>query len=203
MSAIAELLEISSPALGPETQAGSIVDAQLRDLLKVRNGFFALQNALWVFADESLLQLPGHNHPSISSWMDRYPETQGVSHAFAVDATGYPFVTSSQGILQMNLETGVFTKVADDMEGWARIILNRYAELTGWEICKAWQDANGALPDSARLLPRMPFVGGGKETVDNLIASPLPELIEYYAELAARIREMPEGGVLEIHLSPE
>ena len=201
MTAIAELLEISSPAIGPSTNADAIFDQGLQGLLRERNGFFALQNALWVFGDVSAAQLPGHDHPVIREWMESYPQTEGVTHAFAVDATGYPFVTSSHGILRMDLETGVFTKIADDMEGWARAMLEKFQELSGWKVCKDWQDTNGPLPDGNRLLPRMPFVGGGEEVVDNLFAAPLTELIGFYAELAARIREMPEGGVLEIHLT--
>ncbi|MBB35248.1 MAG: hypothetical protein CME88_07180 [Hirschia sp.] len=201
MSAIAELLDISSPALGPDTQAARLKDSGLQSLLQQRNGFFALQNALWVFSDNSLLELPGHDEPAIADWLTHYPKTRGCTHCFAVDAIGYPFVTSEHGILRMDLETGVFTRIAPDIEGWARLMLAKFQQLSAWAVCKQWQDIHGPLPDGHRLLPRMPFVGGGTETADNLLATPLIELIRFYSDLATQIRNMPEGGTIEIRLA--
>ncbi len=201
MSALEELLSISTPALGPETHAQGIKDEPLQNLLKQRNGFFALENALWVFADDSLLNLPGHNHPTIAQWSRQYPKTGGVSHAFAVDAIGYPFFISNQGILRMDLETGKFVRVAHDLEGWAARILKEYSRMTGWRLCHDWQDVHGALPVGHRLFPKMPFVGGGQETVENMAAMALTDMISFYADLAEQIRAMPEGGELEIRLT--
>ncbi len=200
MSAIEKLLEISSDPIAGPTQADAIADPQLKALLQQRNGFWALQNALWVFADNSTQTTPGHNHPEISSWASLYSKTKGVAQAFAVDAIGYPFFTSDYGILQMDLETGVFKKIAVDIEGWADAMLNHFQELSGWKVCKDWQDANGPLPEGYRLMPRMPFVGGGTETADNLMGVAMTEMIGFYAELAAEIRNMPEGGTLDIKL---
>lgn len=200
MSALEELLSISTPPLGPQTHADQIKDEGLQGLLKKHNGFFALENALWVFADESLLNLPGQNHPAIQEWSRMYPKTGGVSYAFAVDAIGYPFFTSNQGILRMDLETGKFVRVAMDLEGWAARILKEYSRMTAWRLCHDWQDIHGALPNGHRLFPKMPFVGGGKETVENMAAMPITDVIAFYADLATQIREMPEGGEIEIRL---
>ncbi len=200
MSALLELLAISTQPLGPRTHAHNIKDEDLKKLLTMHNGFFALENALWVFSDESLLNLPGHNHPEIQKWARSYPKTGGVVHAFAVDAIGYPFFTSNQGILRMDLETGKFVRVAMDLEGWAARILKEYSRLTGWRLCHDWQDANGPLPVGYRLFPKMPFVGGGKETVENMAAAPMIEVISFYQDLAAQIRDMPDGGQIEIRV---
>ncbi len=200
MSALDELLSISTPPLGPQTNADQINDADLQSLLRKHNGFLALENALWVFSDESLLNLPGLNHPAIEEWTRLYPKTGGVGPAFAVDAIGFPFFTSNQGILQMNLETGKFVRVAQDLEGWAARILKEYSRMTGWRLCHDWQDVHGALPLGHRLFPKMPFVGGGKEEVDNMAAMPITEVIGFYTDLAAQIRDMPEGGEIEIRL---
>ncbi|MFC7291733.1 hypothetical protein [Hirschia litorea] len=200
MTALQELLSISTPPLGPKTHADSIKDDDLKSLLATHNGFFSLENALWVFSDESLVNIPGHNHPEIQNWSRKYPKTGGVSHAFAVDAIGYPFFTSNQGILRMDLETGKFVRVAMDLEGWAARILKEYSRLTAWRLCHDWQDVHGPLPDGHRLFPKMPFVGGGEETVENMAAAPLVELISFYQELAQQIRDMPEGGEIEIRM---
>ena len=200
MSALEELLNISTPALGPDTSANDIQNEELQNLLKKRNGFFALENALWVFADDSLLNLPGHNHPTIKTWSRQYPKTGGVTHAFAVDAIGYPFFVSNQGILRMDLEKGKFVRVAHDIEGWAARLLKDYSSMTGWRLCHDWQDANGALPMGHRLFPKMPFVGGGQETVENMTSVPITELIPFYVDLAGQIRDMPEGGTIEIRV---
>jgi hypothetical protein len=44
-------------------------------------------------------------------------------------------------------------------------------------------------------------VGGGKEEVENMIAIPLTELITFYEDLSAQIRDLPEGGTIEIRIS--
>jgi hypothetical protein len=201
MSAFERLLSVSSPALGPDTRADKILDGDLQNALRQRNGFFALQNALWFFSDESLLNLPGHNHPLLSDWINKYPRTKGVRHAFAVDAIGYPFFTSDFGILRLDLETGRFVRVAETLEGWAERIVKEYSYLTAWPLMRDWQDKNGPLPMGHRLLPKMPFVGGGKEEVDNMFPVPLTDLIAFYEDLSAQIRDMPEGGTIEIRVS--
>ena len=200
MGTLQELLEISSPAIVTGAHTDNITDPALKSLLSTRNGFYALENALWVFASASTESTPGHDHPEIASWARQYPKTGGVGQAFAVDALGYPFFMSNQGVLRMDLETGNFVRAANDLESWAANLLVNYDQMTGWRVCHDWQDANGQLSPGHRLFPKTPFVGGGKEEVGNLASAPLTELVGFYAELADQIHNMPEGGSIEIRM---
>ena len=166
MTALQDLLaDQCSPPLGPQTDAASIRDPALRALLQQHNGAYAFQNALWILADSSTAELPGHDHPAISGWKDNYPNLGGISHMFAVDSTGYPFVASPAGIHRLDLETGNLVRLADDLEGWARLVLDDFQNQTGWPVAKSWQDVHGPLPPGFRLMPRIPFVGGGKRAL--------------------------------------
>ncbi len=198
MSALADLLVNASPAIGDINISPPVEDKGLKTLLTTRNGYYAFDKALWVFASHSAAHEPGLDHPEIANWARKYPKTKGVSHAFAVDIFGYPYCVSDQGVLKLDLETGRFMRIGEDIEGWAKRVLDHFEQLTGWSCLKEWERENGALPVGYRLLPRLPFIGGGARSSDNLIAVPLTELIGFYAELAAQVRNLPDGAEIEI-----
>ena len=191
-SPVDRLLEISSPALAGEA------DGEFRgagELLRRRNGFYSFLGALHVFPTISSgdeISQPEWNNDAL--WRSGYPDL-GVEYvAFAEDLFGGQFLHSNSGVFQLEPETGEIEQIAVDVPGWCAAILDDPEVLTGYPLAEEWQTRNGRLPVGKRLIPRKPFVLGGEFSSENLMLVDSAESLRWRAELAAQIRDVPDGG---------
>ncbi|MBL1108802.1 hypothetical protein JK361_30175 [Streptomyces sp. 5-8] len=192
MSPIDRLLEISSPALADEVgQAGG----SLGELLRRRNGFYAFLGALHVYPTVSGGdEISQSDWNSEDLWKGQYPGLGQEYTAFAEDLFGGQFLYSESGVFQLDPETGEIEEISTDIEGWCAAILEEPEILTGYPLAEEWQELHGQLPAGKRLAPRKPFVLGGEFACDNLMLVNTVESLRWRAELAAKIRDVPDGG---------
>lgn len=174
-------------------EAGGSLGRELLELLSVKNGFYAFEGALHVFpaGGEGVCDVDTWNEAS--RWRNRYPELPDGLIFFAEDAFGGQFGIDEMGVYFFGPETGELDKVAGTVEEWAAVLLLDYRSLTGYPLAHEWQETHGALEAGSRLVPKTPFVLGGRFDVANLFALESVRAMRTYANLASQIRGLPDG----------
>jgi hypothetical protein len=193
---LGRLLSAAGAPLGPPLRRRAGLPAELAELLRSANGFFAFESALHVLpsapspAGTMTLQL-WNDH---DLWRSAYGFRADGLTFFAQDVFGWQFALNEDGVVTFDPEIGEVVPLADTLEGWADQVLKGYDLLTGYQLAHAWQVRNGPLPANARLLPKRPFVLGGAYTVDNLYAVDAVEGMRLRGHLAREIKDLPDGS---------
>lgn len=209
MSSLEKLLSNASASLNecePEisgelqVMAGSLKD-DLLNLLRQRNGFYALESALHVFPSHSSEQeigLADWNKNSL--WRDDYKGLADDCLFFAEDVFGGQFCIKENKIYTFDPETGALEFLADDIESWAKEVVSDYDVLTGYPLAHQWQKQHGQLPTRKRLLPKLPFVAGGEFVLDNLYLADAVEGMKFRADIANQIKDLPDGAQIKFNV---
>jgi hypothetical protein len=187
-----------SPPTGPAHSLLEMADAPasgLVELLGAKNGFYAFESALHVYPLQRSgieLGLVEWNAPDL--WTSEYQGMADGCFFFAEDIFGGQFCSRPDGIYSFDPETGALQQVSADIESWAQAILEDLEFLTGYPVAHAWQESNGALQAGARLVPRIPFVTGGKYEIANFYQLETVKAMRLRANLATQIRDLPDGA---------
>jgi hypothetical protein len=209
MQRLEKLISIGGPALAPTAASEDLVSLGLlpepaRGLVKLlgmKNGFYAFESALHVCPIQSCdteIGLFAWNASDL--WRNEYQGLADDCLFFAEDIFGVQFCAMDDGIHQFDPETGARRKIASDLEGWAAAVLGDYEELTGYPLAHEWQLMNGAIAAGLRLVPKIPFVGGGRFEVSNLYPIEAVQAMRFRASLAVQIRDLPEGARVQIRI---
>ena len=174
---------------------------ELAELLSERNGFYAFESALHVYGIYATGE-PSETQPDILRWND--PDCWRSSYGdladdylfFAEDVFGGQFAIADGGesIVSFDPETADSAIVADGIDSWAKAILEDFDYLTGHSLASAWQKRHGGLRQGDRLLPKLPFVVGGKYEISNLRSSNAVDGMRFRGEIAVQIANLPEGS---------
>jgi hypothetical protein len=182
--------------------AGILADDLLR-LLQKCNGFYAFESALHVFPSYSdaisqEISLGKWNEELL--WRSSYNGLADRYLFFAEDIFGGQFCIKDDAIYTFDPETGDMNYLADDIESWAKAILNDYEVLTGYPLAHQWQEKYGSLLAMKRLLPKIPFVMGGAFSLDNLYLADAVEGMKFRANIANQIKNLPNGSLVKLDI---
>ena len=200
-----KLIDIASGALSPSpivSEAGPLLGSLLEEILSEKNGFYAFESALLVRPFSSAtapLGVVEWNDPS--GWKRKFDADLSSEIFFAEDVFGEQFSLRNDGVFKFNPETGEIELVAKSLDAWAEKVLEDYAVHTGQPLAHEWQKQHGALPKGCRLAPKQPFVAGGEYVVANLASMSDIELIEFRAQIANQIANLPERAQIQIEIS--
>lgn len=176
------------------------LSSELQRMLERKNGFAAFESALVVFPlldTASSVGLGEWNR--LDGWRLGYKrELSRSAICFAHDAFGVQFVLKSGAVFRFDPEDGLLTHYAHTLDHWAKRVMDRHREDTGWPVAHEWQAANGPLRTSQRLLPKLPFVLGGDYVPDNLVAIESRKAMENWAKLCAAIKSVPDGTEVSV-----
>ena len=203
-----KLLRIASPPLlkGPVRMpvapaVGGARLAELRRLLERVNGFYAFESALHVLpAGQSggVMDLATWNAPEL--FRSHYGDLADDYLFFAEDIFGGQFALAGDAVVLFDPETGDVEEIGTDLEHWAARLLDDYAYLTGHPLAHAWQEAHGKLAPGVRLLPKRPFVLGGRFELDNLYALDAAQGMRLRGDLARQLRGLPDGAKVRFEI---
>ena len=129
-----------------------------------------------------------------SLWRYEYQDLASNLVCFAEDLFGNQFALESGQIVLFDAETGDKEVLAEDIKGWAELILKDYNYRTGYSLGHEWQTKHGALEVGKRLVPKIPFVLGGEYLVENLYALKDEKSMRLRGDLAIQIRDLPDGA---------
>lgn len=180
--------------------AGDLAE-QLLGMLCHRNGFYALESALHVFpthSNQHEIGIGDWNEDTL--WRSAYKGLADGCLFFAEDVFGGQFCIKDGKIYTFDPETGALEYLANDVEGWATLILSDYEVLTGYPLAHQWQKKNGQLPVGKRLLPKVPFVLGGEFLLNNLYLADAVKGMRFRADIASQIKNLPDGAQIKFNL---
>lgn len=194
MSALEQLVSAGSAPLGPDYVAARSVADPLAPLWRLRNGFYAFESALHVLpsaAGPDTMDVEHWNRGEL--WRDLYRDLATGHRFFAEDIFGGQFSVLGDSIYSWDPETGDAERLADDVEGWARVLLSDYEFLTGYAQARDWQAVHGPLAPGLRLVPRRLFALGGEFEIANLAPVSAAEGMRARAAYAAGLVGLPDG----------
>lgn len=198
MTSLQRLLSVASDALSPipcDHKIAVGIPSALRQLLGVRNGFSAFQNALVVFPCNRVMDMPSiHEWNNILGWRRWYAGLiDNDAMFFAQDLFGTQFAITQAEVVRMNPETGDAHLYSRSLEGWAQRLLDNVEEDTALPLANEWAESEGTLSRSERLLPKVPFVLGGEYEITNLTPVHCEQAMEYWGLMYQTIRDIPDG----------
>jgi hypothetical protein len=198
----ARLLAVGTDALTdavPVGLSGGRLLSELAEMLRARNGFYAFESALHVFAsgDQRAAgdSLEAWNEPT--TWRAGYDGLAESFLFFAEDVFGSQFAIRNERVYVFDPETGSAEPMASSVEDWADQLLSDYEMLTGFPLAHRWQQANGPIPAGQRLVPKIPFVLGGDFEISNVYLVDAREGMRTRSELAVQIRDLPDGAQVQ------
>jgi len=205
---IKKLLSIASAPLAFSHDAEGLLpkslDCELLNelywMLDVKNGFFAFESALHVFPRvecDGILTLKRWNENG--AWKNEYDSLipNGMVF-FAQDAFGNQFGIDPTGVSIFYSEFAEIEPIAKNLNEWAELILNDWQGLTGYDLCHEWQVRNRSLREGERLIPKIPFVLGGKYTLDNLYVGDILKAQRFRGSLSRQIVDAPDGTKIDL-----
>jgi hypothetical protein len=202
---LSKLLSIGSPALAEapgDRGSGEAGNAgrELAEMLATRNGFFAFESALHVFPSRAPRLQVDHarmNGPD-AAWRAIYWHGCDGHAFFAADTFGCLFAIHGDAVVRFDPETGTSEPLAPSLEEWADRILSDAEGETGYPLARDWQVRHGLLPEGRRLVPKIPFIMGGAYAASNLYEADLIGSLEFRADVANQIRDVPDGGKIKL-----
>lgn len=205
-----KLLSISSPKISElipqfeestKKMLGCLSD-DLYNILAIKNGFYAFESALHFFPattiNQSIIDVNLWN--SANLWKNEYSNSVEDYLFFAEDIFGGQFCVFNEKIHTFDPETEETEEIASNFDDWAKCILEEYNYLTGFELAHEWQMKNGFVPVGKRLLPKIPFVLGGKFTLDNLYLLDSVTGMKLRGDLAQQIKNSPDGTKIKFKI---
>jgi hypothetical protein len=209
MNRIGELISIGGEPLGHQPITLNLANLndygqlgeQLTTLLRQKNGFYAFEAALHVFPTA-----PHQNEMTLSRWNSdglwrhEYGELIGNVLFFAEDAFGDQFCFNDGQVCSFDAETGEMKVIGQNLEEWAKRILEEYGPRTGHPLMRKWQEQHGPLPSGTRLMPKIPFVLGGEYALNNLYPLASVSAMKSRGNLARQIKNLPDGAQVEFRI---
>ena len=205
-----ELLELGRDALLPGLDRGSELFSdtragakELAEMLSIKNGFYAFESALLVRPlshHGKPLGIIEWNAPGL--WKSEYERSLDNLLCFAEDVFGGQFALGQDAVIAIDPETGEQEEIARTLEGWADALLRDSSFRTGQPLTHDWQMQHGPLTVGHRLVPKTPFVTGGKFVLENLYSIADVEGMRFRGSIARQVRDVPDGAHVAFEVKP-
>lgn len=180
-----------------------VIGRELLSLLRQRNGFFAFESSLHVYplaASSSGLDLRQWNDRD--TWKASYGSSAPEDALFfAQDIFGNQFGICNNRIIIFYSESAESETIARSVEEWAEVVLSDWKGFTGYDLSHEWQlQLRESLAEDERLIPKIPFVLGGKYDVDNLYKGQIVAAMRFRGSLVGQISRIPDGANIKLRV---
>jgi len=204
------LLDNSTDSIGDDTEYAPLTSMWpsiahgLVEVLRIKNGFYSFDSALLFRAIQHVgrpFGISEWNQPGL--WKTLYDINLDGMLFFAEDLFGLQFCVSDNGFFRFDPETGGISAMGATFMEWISILISDVDYYTGLPLAIEWRLVNGELPPGERLIPKLPFVLGGKYEIRNLYLAEEVKAIQFRASIARQIRDLPDGSGVRLRLTTE
>lgn len=194
---LAQLLALAGPALGGSEAAPPVsMPPVLGPLWAQRNGWVAFWSALHVFPLGP--STGGSDVAAVNATLVEAFGPLAAGHfAFGQDLFGMLLTWHDRHVCAFDPETAEHEPIADDLEGFAAVMLDTHEELVGSAFAFGWQERHGTLEPGERLVPLLPFVLGGEYDDANLEPRETLRALRERSALARVVAALPDGAEVE------
>ena len=169
--------------------------SMLTSIYECCNGLIACEGALLIRPLNPVVEiydLEEWNRKPL--WKDKYSFIDLAPVCFfAENAFGEQWGVIDDKIVFFDPETGELSLFAENIDDWAKIILDDYEYHTAWPLMHDWQVDNGAIGYGYRLIPIKPFVMEGEFAVDNLHSVKDVDGMLYRGDIAVQLYNSEHG----------
>ncbi|MGM9321988.1 hypothetical protein [Deinococcus aquaticus] len=200
-----KLIELSGDQIG---EAGTSIGRQevasktiteLHEMLKVKNGFYAIGGALHVFP--AYVSKPKvhdiYEWNSDHLWKYTFGGAFDEYYCFAQDIFGNQFCIFEDYIYFVDVESVALEAMAANLDDWAHMVLTDDYWI-GSNFLKIWQENNKKPAEGERLMPKIPFVLGGEYEVSNIFLLDSIQSLRYRGEMYIQLRDLPDGATVQL-----
>jgi hypothetical protein len=148
----------------------------------------------------------GEKLPSRAAWNDpigwkrEFGAILPAGEIFAESFLGDQYVVVEELVSRWDPETGEAEPTGLSLSAWIERVRSDAADQQPVWLLEAWEQANGGLPVTHHLAPKVPFVLGGEFEVDNLCSVDAASDLAWRAQLALQIRDLPDGAEVKLHV---
>lgn len=158
--------------------------------MKERNGLFAMGAGIhfydWKQTDFSIKK--------VNEKIKGLPFQMGDKICMGQDLFANQYCFDPLGkFWKMEIETGAFTLMSQDFEGFLDAILSDWEFESAFTIAEEWQQKNGPLELGFRLKPIIPFFMGGEFSTKNLTAGSTFEILDYTSDIYVQTKDIEDG----------
>jgi hypothetical protein len=100
----------------------------------------------------------------------------------------------AEAVWTFDSETGARERVASSIDEWIGWLLSDLDYITGQFVVDEWVQQCGPLERGCRLVPKCPFVVGGKYEVENVYSCEAIKGMRFRGTFARQIRDLPDGA---------
>lgn len=179
-----------------------LIGNELLNLLRLKNGFYAFESALHIFPNgysSGHMSLFDWNQPLL--WREAYGELLPSNILFfAEDAYGNQFGIMGDEVILFFSEFAEIEVLAKTLNEWIELLLTDWRGFTGYELAHKWQIQHKPLAHGERLVPKKPFVLGGKYEVHNLYAGNAIDTMRFRGSLARQLGNLPDGTPINMRI---
>ncbi len=135
-----------------------------------------------------------------SGWKRHYTDVPVPDVVIAESFLGEQYAVVDSVVVRWDPETGETESKGLSEGGWiAAMEDDPSVDAPVW-LLQAWELANGALPLTQHLAPKVPFVLGGEFELGNMYAADAGSDLAWRAQLAQQIRDLPDGAEVTLHV---
>jgi hypothetical protein len=156
--------------------------------------------AIRVFGDigQQLPSRPTWN--DATGWKGKYVNIPIPGEVVAESFLGDQYLVVDLLVARWDPESGDTEPTGLSLDDWiARMREDASTEVPVW-LLSEFERSNGSLAVTEHLAPRLPFILGGEFEVDNLYAADAVKDLEWRAQLAVQLRDLPDGAEVKLHV---
>ena len=129
-----------------------------------------------------------------------YPDVHPDDVPFAEECLGDQFLLRKETVWRLFAETGEMESLEVDFLGFLQEVKREPVEFLGFHPLLAYEKEGGRLAPGQLLAAYPPFCAEEAEEGVTVSAVPTDERRRFLAELASKIRELPDGGQIDMRV---
>ncbi|MEO8200405.1 MAG: SMI1/KNR4 family protein [Gemmatimonadota bacterium] len=180
----------------------ALLPLEVQEALRDRNGCLAYRGAIHIRGASISPGWHSLRHAMVGAlaFHELYPGVTPGDVPIAEDLFGDQFILRDGAVLRLEAETGSLDPLADSLEAFLQRVMENLPDLLGYDPLQALTHAWGQLEPGKLLIAYPPFVLDTGTDTRSIRPIDALEARQYLAEFARQLRDIPDGGQLNIRV---